>query len=802
MQELLSKAVFWLFGVQDPGSITRALEWQWYTASPVSRAVLIGLGVLALIAAGVNLLPRAGMPWRTRITLIVLRLLGFAIVALLFVQLELRVTVERALSPNIAVVRDISGSMGIKDSGERTRLDVATQFSESLVDRLGSDMNLPAYDLSWSVQATDAEATPAGMTRIMSGLRDVLRQERSLQAVILLSDGNDTLGDEGQAVAPLFAARGVPVYPVVFGDPEMASAPSVKFTGGGDYVRLGDELRLEATLSAPQFKGETATASLYEGKAKAPLLPPKQVRIAEKPSLIEFVFRPDKPGRKEYRIVIDGLKGAPTRKLLEATHEVDVIDQKIRVLFVDIPRDERKIVGHWLARDPVVDLAGLLMLPKQGWSAQGELRHRNVDGLPQDEADLYEYDVIILGDIPRKYFRKGDPEETRLKWFVDFVQRRGGGLITLGGRSVYAAGQYHESPLATILPFSIERARKPQIEKTFKVIPTDLGYSHPIMRLERDFDANRDAWLDLPDVEGCNRVGEVRPGATLLANNNTPEGDVPAIAFQNTGKGKVLSLTVDTTWRWEFMRPRGSEVDGEAEGVDYFRRFWGNAVRFISPDPRLEPEQPRIAKRKSEVAVGETIRLSTRLVDRLFKPIRNADLTVRVTPPTGRELRIFPSDGRSEPGLYEYEVTLDQPGIWKIAVAHKEPEALAAIAAAQAVLDKAEADEDDIAIADAKRRLAFAESRIAREEITAGESADELEDPRAHPFIMDSFAMATGGQTYSPEQIDDLVEKLKPATHLLKQNYAIAIWNLPATMVLLIIIICLDCYIRKRRGLV
>ena len=135
-------------------------------------------------------------------------------------------------------------------------------------------------------------------------------------------------------------------------------------------------------------------------------------------------------------------------------------------------------------------------------------------------------------------------------------------------------------------------------------------------------------------------------------------------------------------------------------------------------------------------------------------------------------------------------------------MAHKEPEALAAIAAAQAVLDKAEADEDDIAIADAKRRLAFAESRIAREEITAGESADELEDPRAHPFIMDSFAMATGGQTYSPEQIDDLVEKLKPATHLLKQNYAIAIWNLPATMVLLIIIICLDCYIRKRRGLV
>jgi hypothetical protein len=170
--------------------------------------------------------------------------------------------------------------------------------------------------------------------------------------------------------------------------------------------------------------------------------------------------------------------------------------------------------------------------------------------------------------------------------------------------------------------------------------------------------------------------------------------------------------------------------------------------------------------------------------------------------PSEKELRIFPSDGRSEPGLYEYEVTLDEPGTWKIAAAHKEAEALAAIKAAEAAVAKAEADEDDIAIAEAKRRLAFAESRIAREDIVAGESADELEDPRAHPFVMETFATATGGQTYTPEQIDDLVEQLRPATHLLNQNYAIAIWNLPATMVLLIIIVCLDCYIRKRRGLV
>ena len=34
------------------------------------------------------------------------------------------------------------------------------------------------------------------------------------------------------------------------------------------------------------------------------------------------------------------------------------------------------------------------------------MHHRNAgDGIPGKEEDLYQYDVVILGDIPRSYFR-------------------------------------------------------------------------------------------------------------------------------------------------------------------------------------------------------------------------------------------------------------------------------------------------------------------------------------------------------------------------------------------------------------
>ena len=821
MTEYLHKAFFWLLGANDPATISGARDWQWYTVGPDSPLVLGTLAVLALVAAGVNLLPGAGMPWRIRAALTVLRLLGFACLVLLVIQLELRVTVERSLPPNVAILMDRSDSMSIQDSrmpagqgGEVSRRDAADAFRKQVIDQLGGDAFVANYDFDWTarravlapaVAGSDEPGGPDGgtsMTRIMDSLRDVLRAERDLQSVVLLTDGNDTGGDEGAAVAPMFAARGVPVYPVTFGEPDTPYAPSVRFTGGGDYVRLGDDLRLEATLSAPGFEGRVVQAKLYQGEAKNPLFT-RDVKIRDRPSTIEFVFKPEKPGRKIYRIEVDGLKEAPTRKLLVARHQVDVIDQKIRVLYVDIPRDERKIVGHWLARDPVIDFAGLLLLPKQGWFAQGQMRHRNKRGLPDEEADLYEYDVIIFGDIPRRVFRQGDPEETRMRWLVEFVQRRGGGLITLGGRSVYGAGLYGGSALAAVMPFTVESTRKPQIDKTFNVIPTAFGFSHPIMRLERDFEANRNAWLDLPKIEGCNRVGKVRPGASLLANNQTPEdGNLPAIALQNTGKGKVLAMTIDTTWRWEMQRPRGSEAENVPEGTDYFRRFWGNAVRYLAPDPRLQPELPRIARRKSDIAVGETVTLSTRLVDRLFKPIRNADLTIRVKAPSGSEYRIFPSDGRREPGLYEYDVAIDEPGTWTVTAAHKEDEVLAAIAKAEAAVAKADADEDDVALSAAKHALAVAKAKIAREELRAGDSTEELEDPRARPYAMQAFAAATGGTDYTPDQLDALLDEMRLARHSIARSYAFAIWNLPALMILLIVIVCLDCYLRKRRGLV
>ena len=96
---------------------------------------------------------------------------------------------------------------------------------------------------------------------------------------------------------------------------------------------------------------------------------------------------------------------------------VNVIEEKINVLLIEgFPRFEFKLIKGVLEVDPLVNLVSVGHLPGGGVYVQGDPLHRNPEqGLISSQADLFKYDVVILRDVPRSYFRAdGDTTESRL----------------------------------------------------------------------------------------------------------------------------------------------------------------------------------------------------------------------------------------------------------------------------------------------------------------------------------------------------------------------------------------------------
>src|SRR6202451_3820138 len=72
------------------------------------------------------------------------------------------------------------------------------------------------------------------------------------------------------------------------------------------------------------------------------------------------------------------------------------------------------------------------------------------DGFPSRPEDMFVYQGLIIGSVEAGYFTPGQQELIR-----QFVDRRGGGLLLLGGQLALADGGWNTSNLLDLLPTTL-----------------------------------------------------------------------------------------------------------------------------------------------------------------------------------------------------------------------------------------------------------------------------------------------------------------------------------------------------------
>lgn len=744
-----------LLGLEKGTDVARVVDSAWYASSPLSQGLLVGLVLFGLALAAINWLPQLALRTRVRTMTFLLRLamLGLLLVAL--ARIEWRVSLAVREPQRWTVLLDDSGSMATVDGGgTQNRFAAARRDLDSLAECVGSDVQLSVHTLSGGLPGDRPTEGPTPLASAIS--RQVLEQERS-DRLILLTDGRDSDDRDLSPLGEELKLRDTRLTVVLYGSQAVPADRGITAEPERGVIRLGEELVVHGGLTGPA--GEAAVTVKEDGK------PLKTIEVAGQTGRFEFRHRPKQKGQHVYTFELPQTDASAANNATRFS--VQVVEEKINVLLVEgFPRFEFKLFKSVLEVDPLVNLVSMCQLPGGGVYVQGEPLHRNPEqGLIASQVDLFKYDVIVLRDVPRNLFRAGgDTGESRMRLLVEFVTKRGGGLMICGGQDVYRAGGYEDSPLAEVLPFDLSAhySGDAQFEGLFFADVSPAANSHPLLRLLADPTDNHQRWNALPKLDGSNNVGRFKPLATPLLTRKVQlktKGDTvadqvaPVLGVMAVGEGKVVGASVDTLWRWQLQ----SEFEDPP-----LTMLLANIIRYLAPPPDRRPDRPDVMLADAAPQVGQEVLLATELRDANFEPVRNADLVVTVTQPDGNSWRLYPRDLPEEPGHYAYRVPIDQPGAYKVHARHGK----------------------------------FESTR----EFLAGAAAGEFSDLSANVEGMRGLTAAAEGELVSGSQ-DDWLARLdrSPAQRTVQRE--LEIWNSPAMLLLFLALVSADCYLRKRQGL-
>lgn len=566
-----------------------------------------------------------------------IRLLLILIVLMMIGGLE--ISIDRTSLPYLVFMVDDSESMSVVDRNESTTSDSGSNRLQRVVEfferengaplrQLTSQHKLQLYAHSSTPRLVgtyleegevdqlladlkELEATGAD-SKLGTNLRTVLNNLRGTppSAVVMLTDGVTTAGESLPQAAQYASRKQIPVFTVGVGDPNQQQDLELADLLVDPTVFVDDTVTFEARLSGTGFDGKDVTVQLREKGIDAPL-DEQQYTIEKdgKSMTVRLTHRPTTPGEYEYVLSVPVEDREIVVENNTIARRIRVVDEKVRVLYVDsFPRYEFRFLKNLLERERTAELSVILLDSDPEYVQQDRAA---VGFFPTSKQDLFEYDVLIFGDIAPSLF-----SQAQLSNIEEFVRAKGGGFLIIAGRN-FAPQSYRDTVLEDLLPVEIGPAsnigRDTNIPQGFTPRLTLEGKTSPMFRFAPDQEKSLQIWNAFPPVYWYAQVDKAKPGAQVLvehpsmANNGEP---IPLIATQFFGAGRTYYQGFDSTWRW---RHRVEDL--------YHTRYWVQTIRYLSRSKLLgKSRSVEFLLDRKKYRRGEPVTLRVRFLDESLAP--------------------------------------------------------------------------------------------------------------------------------------------------------------------------------------
>ncbi len=623
-----------------------------------------------------------------------LKLLGLAAVTLCVVEPLLTGTRSQPGANVFVVLVDNSQSLKVREGDtDKTRADRVRALLDrnaSWRTRLGQDFDARDFVFDSNLRAADGFehlAFDGTSTSLHTALASVAKrfQGRPIAGVILISDGNATdAPDIDWSVLP-------PVYPVLpaAGPPPRDIAVRRVTLNQTNFEAAPVALQVE--VAATGFSGQPVEVTVTDEAGKEVARQTTTPAGDAEAMSLRFQIRPERSGVGFYRVEarLANADVASAEQTLANNGRLVSVDRgggPYRVLYVcGRPNWEFKYLRRAIEEDREVQLVGLVRVARKeakfsfrdmkgqpdnplfrGFdnpdaetaerrdqpviirlNTQDEVELRG--GFPQTAADLYRYHAVILDDIEAGFFT---PDQQLL--LRNFVSRRGGGFLMLGGPDSFASGKYDRTPVGDLLPVFLDGTAPPK-GGGHRMVLTREGWLQPWVRT-RKTEADETTRMDaMPAFQSLNTTGSPKPGATVLAHAKDASGNtVPALVAQPFGKGRSAAVLIGDLWRWGLKRNDPTEDD--------FERSWRQTVRWLVADV---PGRVEVRATPTAGTATPAVELIVRTADADHLPLDNATVSVRITKPNRQELTLPADPDAREAGAYVVRFVPRESGAYR-----------------------------------------------------------------------------------------------------------------------------------------
>jgi uncharacterized membrane protein len=606
--------------------------------------------------------------------LLLLRILAILTLGLWAMGPQLEYPTLKKVRRTLLIGVDLSGSMQVRDTPGARPARGAESRPASRIEAVGAAFDGATRDLERIAQKADVrifgfssgpqpladlredqplklKLPPAtGQTTAigdaaMAAADAVLKQGAELAGIVLITDGcNNT----SQTITPeKFASRmsmlAVPIHAVGAGSDQVSPSTrglSVEELVAPDQVEAFNRLPVRAAVEAYGLVGKTIRVSCRFGnESNSPAggsaaAESNDARIftvsnPRQSFSAEFVRVPLASGFHRLTVQAEcinppeGLSGQ-----FSADKLVQVVDRGLRILYIEgAYRYEVKFLTQALAA------AGRFTVDRR--IVIQPLRPDQPGPLGENLDDWLRYHAVILGDLASDSLTPAQQQIIK-----DLVGTYGKGLCMIGGSRSFGRGGWQKTPLADVMPVDLAASTE-QIEHEIRVGPTAAGLADPMLAIGKDSAGGSQtqpaagggaadtasAWAELSPMLGANKLAGVKPGATVLAV--TADADkFPLVVAQRYGAGRSLAVAFDTTWLWVTTKDTG----------ELQRRFWRQVALYLC-DPKgnvwVTTDKARYELARL-VSGAETIEVAAGVEDTQGSPMPDANVALTLTAPGGK----------------------------------------------------------------------------------------------------------------------------------------------------------------------